>query len=45
MDKDNHKELIWGKLKVQDLLRSLYKNKSFDQMSEQEINQMLDDLI
>ena len=43
--KDNDKKLIWGEIKVQDLLKNLYKNKSFDKMSEKEIDRMLEDLI
>ena len=45
MNKDNNKELIWGEIDVQDLLKKLYKDKSFDQMSEQEVDRMLEDLI
>ena len=26
MNKDNNKELIWGEIKVQDLLKKLYKD-------------------
>ena len=42
---NNKKELIWGEIKILDLLKNLYKGKSFDQMSEQEIDRMLEDLI
>ena len=45
MNKDNNKELIWGEIKVQDLLKKLYKDKSLDQMTEQEVNRLLEDLI
>ena len=45
MNKDNNQELIWGEIKVQDLLKKLYKGKSIDQMSEQEVDRMLEDLI
>ena len=45
MNNDNNKELIWGEIEVQDLLKKLYKGKSLDQMSEQEVDRMLEDLI
>ena len=45
MNNDNNKELIWGEIKVQDLLKKLYKGKSLDQMTEQEVDRMLEDLI
>jgi len=45
MNKDNNKELIWGEIKIQDLLKKLYKGKSLDQMTEQEVDGMLEDLI
>ena len=45
MNKDNNKELIWGEIKVQDLLKKLYKGKSLNQMTEQEVDRMLEDLI
>ena len=45
MNKDNNKELIWGEIEVQDLLKKLYKDKSLDQMTEQEVDKMLEDLI
>ena len=45
MNKDNNKELIWGEIKVQDLLKKLYKGKSLEQMTEQEVDRMLEDLI
>jgi len=40
MNKNNNKELIWGEIDVQDLLKNIYKDKSFDQMSEQEVDRM-----
>ena len=45
MNKDNNNELIWGEVKVQDLLKKLYKGKSLEQMSEKEVDIMLEDLI
>ena len=45
MNKDNNKELIWGEIEVQDLLKKLYKGKSLEQMTEQEVDRMLEDLI
>ena len=45
MNNDNNKELIWGENKVQDLLKKLYKGKSLEQMSEKEVDRMLEDLI
>ena len=45
MNKDNNKELIWGEIKAQDLLKKLYKDKSLDQMTEKEVDRMLEDLI
>ena len=45
MNNDNNKELIWGEIKVQDLLKKLYKGKSLEQMSEKEVDRMLEDLI
>ena len=45
MEKDNNKELIWGEVKVKDLLKNIYKGKSLDQMSEKEVDRMLEDLI
>ena len=45
MNKDNNKEVIWGEIDVQDLLKNIYKDKSFNQMSEQEVDRMLEDLI
>ena len=45
MNKNNNKELIWGEIDVQDLLKNIYKDKSFDQMSEQEVDRRLEDLI
>ena len=45
MNNDNNKELIWGEIKVQDLLKKLYKGKRLEQMSEKEVDRMLEDLI
>ena len=45
MNKDNNNELIWGEIKVQDLLKKLYKGKNLDQMTEKEVDRMLDDLL
>ena len=45
MNNDNNKELIWGEIKFQDLLKKLYKGKSLEQMSEKEVDRMLEDLI
>jgi len=45
MNKDKEKELIWGEIKFQDLLKKLYKGKNLEQMSEKEVDRMLEDLI
>ena len=45
MNKDNNKELIWGEIDVKYLLKNIYKDKSFNKMSEQEVDRMLEDLI
>ena len=45
MNKDKEKELIWGEIKIQDLLKKLYKGKNLEQMSEKEVDRMLEDLI
>lgn len=45
MNNDNNNELIWDEIKAQDLLKKLYKGKSLDQMTEQEVDRMLEDLI
>ena len=45
MNKNNNKELIWGEIEVQDVLKKLYKGKSLEQMTEQEVDRMLEDLI
>lgn len=37
--------LSWGEIIPEDIYRKLYKNKVLEQMSEEEINQMLEDLI
>lgn len=44
MNNDNN-EFIWGEVRVLDLLKSLYKGKNINQMSEQEVDKMLEDLI
>lgn len=39
-------ELEWGEVTQEDILRRIHNHKkSVEEMSEQEINQMLDDLI
>lgn len=38
-------ELEWGEVTQEDILRRIYKKKSLDEMSKQEIDKMLDDLI
>lgn len=43
--KQNNNDLEWGNLFAENLLRKLYSDKDFRSMSEQEINQMLEDLI
>ncbi|MBR2430178.1 hypothetical protein IKB17_01780 [bacterium] len=45
MNKDKEKKLIWGEIKIQDLLKKLYKGKNLEQMSEKEVDRMLEDLI
>ncbi|MBR2431173.1 hypothetical protein IKB17_06915 [bacterium] len=45
MNKDKEKELIWGEIKIQDLFKKLYKVKNLEQMSEKEVDSMLEDLI
>ena len=39
------KELIWGKIAKEDILRKMYANKKLKDMTEEEVNQMLEDLI
>lgn len=41
----NDKELIWGEFSPQDILKKKYSEKSFNAMSEKEVDQMLEDLI
>lgn len=38
-------ELEWGEITQEDILRRIYKQKSLKEMSDEEINKMLDDLI
>lgn len=38
-------KLEWGEVTQEDILRKLYKQKSIEDMSEQEIDKLLDDLI
>lgn len=38
-------ELIWGSIKVKDLLKHLYKGKNIDRMSAEELEQFVDDFI
>ena len=38
-------ELEWGKITREDILRRFYRQKSLDEMSEEEIDKMLNDLI
>ena len=38
-------ELEWGKITREDILRRIYRQKSLDEMCEQEIDKILDDLI
>lgn len=35
----------WGKARIEDFLRNLYKGKNFLEMSKEEADQMFDDLI
>ncbi len=42
--KDKYK-LEWGEVTQEDILRRIYKQKSLKEMSDEEINKMLDDLI
>lgn len=37
--------LEWGKVTQEDILRRIYKHKSLNEMSDEEIDKMLDDLI
>jgi len=38
-------ELEWGKVTQEDILRRMHKNKSLEEISDKEIDKMLDDLI
>ena len=42
---DDENELIWGEISNIDILKKLYRDKKLNDMSEAEINQMLEDLI
>lgn len=42
--KDNL-DLEWGNVTKEDILRRVYKGKTLEEMSEKEIDKMLDDLI
>lgn len=37
--------LEWGKITIENLLRQLYKDKNLTDMSDEEVNSMLEDLI
>lgn len=38
-------DLEWGEVTQENILRRTYKHKSLKEMSEEEMNRMLDDLI
>lgn len=38
-------ELEWGEVTREDIFRRMYRYKNVEEMSEQEIDKMLDDLI
>lgn len=38
-------DLEWGEVTQEDILRRIYNQKSIEEMSEQEINQILEDLV
>jgi len=42
---DNENDLIWGKVSNIDILKNLYQGKKLIDMSDEETNQMLEDLI
>ena len=42
---DNEKDLIWGKILNVDILKNMYSGKKLIEMSDEEINQMFEDLI
>lgn len=42
---DNENDLIWGKVSNIDILKNMYRRKKLIDMSDEETNQMLEDLI
>ena len=44
-NKDFENNIVWGKISNFDILKKMYKGKSVIDMSEEETNQMLEDLI
>ena len=42
---DNENDLIWGKISNIDILKNMYRGKKLIDMSDEETNQMLEDLI
>ena len=42
---DNEKDLVWEKVSNIDILKKLYHGKKLIDMSDEETNQMLEDLI
>ena len=42
---DNENDLVWGKVSNIDILKNLYHGKKLIDMSDEETNQMLEDLI
>ena len=42
---DNENDLTWGKVSNIDILKNLYNGKKLIDMSDEETNQMLEDLI
>ena len=42
---DNENDLIWGKISNIDILKNIYSGKKLIDMSDEETNQMLEDLI
>ena len=42
---DNENDLIWGKVSNIDILKKLYHGKKLIDMTDEETNQMLEDLI
>ena len=45
MKDKQEKELIWGKITNIDILKNMYQGKKLIDMSDEETNQMLEDLI